>query len=211
MKIGLLSSAFNFLRSFAKAPLSDKILRAHYLWRRLVTSSFLKLVFGSIGRGAVVFKPAFVSGGDCITIGRDSVIRYGARLEVVRHGQDWDPALRIGSDVNIEQNVHIVCHDRVLIGDRVSITGHCAIVDVTHPYAGLAMGQKIGAMIDGSRSCVEIGEGTFVGFGSTILPNVKIGRSCVIGAGSVVVKDVPDYSIVAGIPARIVGTTRKDA
>lgn len=205
------SSALGFVENFGKAPLSDKILRVHHLWRRLMTSSVLKLVFKSIGAGTVIFKPAFVSGGDCISIGRNSMIRYGARLEVVRHGQAWTPELRIGSDVNIEQNVHIVCHDRVLIGDRVSITGHCAIVDVTHPYGGAAAGQKIGALVDGARSFVEIGEGTFVGFGAAILPNVKIGRDCVIGAGAVVVNDVPDFSIVAGVPARVVANTRKDA
>lgn len=54
---------------------------------------------------------------------------------------------------------------------------------------------------------IEIGEETFIGARSIIMPGVKIGRNCVVGAGSVVTKDVPDYTVVAGIPARKITTT----
>lgn len=54
---------------------------------------------------------------------------------------------------------------------------------------------------------IEIGEETFVGARSIIMPGVKIGRNCVVAAGSVVTKDVPDYSVVAGVPAKKISTT----
>ena len=54
------------------------------------------------------------------------------------------PELRIGNNVDIEQNVHIVCHHRVTIGDDVSITANCAIVDTTHAFDDLPPGTKIG-------------------------------------------------------------------
>ncbi len=47
----------------------------------------------------------------------------------------------------------------------------------------------------------EIGDGSFIGFGSVILPNVRIGVQVVIGANSVVTADIPDYSVAAGSPA----------
>ena len=50
---------------------------------------------------------------------------------------------------------------------------------------------------------VKIGEGTLIGAGATVLPNVKIGKWCIIGAGSVVTNDVGDFSIMAGVPARL--------
>lgn len=53
---------------------------------------------------------------------------------------------------------------------------------------------------------IEVGEYTFVGAESIIMPGVKIGRNCVIGAGSIVTKDVPDESVVCGVPARKVCT-----
>lgn len=52
--------------------------------------------------------------------------------------------------------------------------------------------------------CCSIGDGTFVGTNATILPRTKIGKWATIGAGSVVTKDVPDYSVVVGNPAHII-------
>lgn len=58
---------------------------------------------------------------------------------------------------------------------------------------------------------IEIGEEAFVGTRSIIMPGVHIGKHSVVGAGSVVTKDVPDYTVVAGVPARIVCTTKEYA
>ena len=189
------------------APLSDQIAFVQGAARLIWTQTALRLVFGRVGRRTVVFKPGLVLGGDCIEIGSNSIIRYGSRLEIVRHGQSWTPKIVIGDHVNIEQNVHIVCHGSVIINDRVSITGNCAIVDVKHPVIEGDFSQKIGDNIDREYSLVEIGEGSFLGFGCTILPNVSIGRMCIVGAGSVVNINIPDYSIAAGVPARVIGST----
>jgi acetyltransferase EpsM len=51
---------------------------------------------------------------------------------------------------------------------------------------------------------VKVGEGTHIGAGATILPNIEIGKWCKIGAGSVVTKKIPDYSVVVGIPGKII-------
>ena len=50
----------------------------------------------------------------------------------------------------------------------------------------------------------SIGEGTHIGAGATIIPNKKIGKWCVIGAGSVITQDIPDYSMVVGVPGKII-------
>lgn len=51
---------------------------------------------------------------------------------------------------------------------------------------------------------VFIGEGTHIGAGATIIPHKKIGKWCVIGAGSVITQDIPDYSMVVGVPGKII-------
>jgi acetyltransferase-like isoleucine patch superfamily enzyme len=56
---------------------------------------------------------------------------------------------------------------------------------------------------------ITIGEGVFIGAGAIILGGVKIEDNCIVGAGAVVTKDVPQFSIVAGVPAKIIGDTRK--
>lgn len=58
---------------------------------------------------------------------------------------------------------------------------------------------------------IEVGEYSFVGANSTIMPGVIIGDHCVIGAGSVVTKDVPSGSVYAGVPARFICTTEQYA
>ena len=58
---------------------------------------------------------------------------------------------------------------------------------------------------------IHVGERSFIGCNSTIMPSVTIGKRCVIAAGSVVTKDVPDGMIVAGVPAKVIMTTTEYA
>ncbi len=57
---------------------------------------------------------------------------------------------------------------------------------------------------------VKIGEGSHIGAGATIIQNIKIGKWCVIGAGSVIIEDIPDYSVVVGVPGRIIKNIKKN-
>lgn len=54
---------------------------------------------------------------------------------------------------------------------------------------------------------IEIGDNVFLGFNTVILPNVKIGSNCVIGAGAVVTRDIPNNSVAVGSPARVIRNT----
>jgi acetyltransferase-like isoleucine patch superfamily enzyme len=56
---------------------------------------------------------------------------------------------------------------------------------------------------------VRIGEGTWLASGCIVLGRVNIGKHCIIGAGAVVTKDIPDYSLVVGVPARVVRNLRR--
>ena len=51
---------------------------------------------------------------------------------------------------------------------------------------------------------IEIGEGTWIGINAVIVGNIRIGKHCVIGANSVVTKDIPDYCVAVGIPVRVI-------
>ena len=196
-------SAFNTILRLLKSPLAEKLNILCGLFFRLKGVLYYRRVFGSFGSGSVLYKPLLLSCPQFMHIGSGVLIRPGARLEAVETSSQKPPELRIGKNVNIEQNVHIVCHSRIVIGNDVSITGHCAIVDVTHPYEDVSNPVKIGSRILSEQSSVEIGDGTFLGFGAVIMPNVRIGTHCVIGALSVVTRDMPDYSVAAGNPARI--------
>ena len=86
-----------------------------------------------------------------------------------------------------------------IINTNVSIDHDCLINNFVHisPSATLC-------------GNVKVGEGSFIGAGATIIPNINIGKWCVIGAGAVITKDVPDYSLVVGIPGKIIKKLKND-
>jgi len=104
---------------------------------------------------------------------------------------------QIGTRVSIQSAVYIptntVIEDDVFIGPRVCFTND--------KYMGRGEVKLVGA---------HVGKAARVGANSTILPGVKIGRDCVVGAGAVVTKDVKDFDMVAGVPARVIGKTPKE-
>jgi acetyltransferase-like isoleucine patch superfamily enzyme len=194
---------WNKLTQFWRAPLLSKVDNLGTAYYRVKGVVLYRALFRKFGKRSHIRKPLLILNPKFMSIGDRVSIRDGVRLEVVRSDDHTVPSLSIGDDTNIEQNVHIVCHSRIQIGRNVSITGHCAIVDVTHPFEDVHDGRKIGARIKNEHSFVEIGDGSFIGYGSVILPNVRVGTYVVIGANSVVAGDVPDYSVAAGVPAII--------
>jgi len=87
----------------------------------------------------------------------------------------------------------------------VYLTRGVRIITHFNPTPGIA------EIIGTDRICgpVSIRESAFVGVGAIVLPNVTIGRCALVGAGAVVTEDVPDYAIVGGNPARVIGDVRK--
>lgn len=175
------------------------------LWRWMITQVVWKPVFGALGSRSVIFKPLMIVGPSRMFFGERVRIRDFGRLEMIHRPElGWNATLKIGNNVNIEQGVHIVCQCDITIEDNVSITPYCAIVDTYHPHDPPDLGPKIGDRLPIAPTFVHIGAGTFIGMKTVILPNVRIGKGCVIGAGSVVDSDIPDYAVVAGSPARVV-------
>jgi acetyltransferase-like isoleucine patch superfamily enzyme len=175
-------------------------------YNRVKADLFYRFLFRRFGKRSSIRRPLLIVHPEHIEIGDRVVIRDGARLEVFKDGVTPDPLLIIGSDTNIEQNVHIACHCRIVIGSRVSITANCAIVDTTHPFDLQGDPRKIGDRICTVPSFVEIGDGCFIGIGAVILPNVRIGEGAVIGSNAVVTHDIPAYSVAVGQPARVIRT-----
>ena len=92
---------------------------------------------------------------------------------------------------------------RVDIGANVMIASHCAINTVSHNASRTDI-----PMRDQGLNCdpVLIGDDVWIGIGAIILQGVRIGRGSIIGAGAVVTRDIPAYSIAMGTPARVTGS-----
>lgn len=97
----------------------------------------------------------------------------------------------------IQAGTRILKH--CIINTNASIDHDCFISDFVHisPSATLC-------------GNVKVGEGTHIGAGATIIPNINIGKWCVIGAGAVITNDVPDYSLVVGVPGKIIKKLKND-
>lgn len=139
----------------------------------------------------------------CIFIGNNVNIRMGLRIEPItnRINQTFNPKIFIGNNTTIEQYCHITCANKVKIGNNVTVSGFVYITDLNHDYRIIDKGILQQSLLIYKT---EIGDESFIGMGAKIMAGVKIGKHCIIGANSVVTKDIPDYSVVVGIPAKII-------
>jgi acetyltransferase-like isoleucine patch superfamily enzyme len=188
----------------ASLPLYEQANLAELAWQRAKGHFFYRRVFGSFGNGSVLYPPTMIANPRFMHIGDRVMIRKGARLEAVLLDPDNPPEIRIGNDVNIEQDVHIVAIGKIHIHDKISIAPRSTLLCSTHPFLDVDDPVKIGDRLEGAGSYIEIGEGSLLGVGSVVLMNVRIGRRVVVGSNSTVKKDVADDCVVAGSPAAVV-------
>jgi acetyltransferase-like isoleucine patch superfamily enzyme len=139
-----------------------------------------------------------------IHIGERVLIRKGVRLEAVVEDPDNPPEIRIGDDVTIEQDVHIVAIGRVHIQNKVGIAPRVTILGGIHPFFDVHSPVKIASRLAGATSLTEIGEGSMLGANSVVQMNARIGRHVVVGSGAVVRGRVPDGCVVDGNPGAVV-------
>jgi acetyltransferase-like isoleucine patch superfamily enzyme len=108
---------------------------------------------------------------------------------------------RIGQQVYIGEDLIIIDElddkGRVIIGDRVAIAKRVTLVVSSNPNFS-----RIRPFIEDIHGYIEIEDDAWLGTGAIILPNVRIGTGAVVGAGAVVLKDVPDFTVVVGVPAK---------
>lgn len=112
----------------------------------------------------------------------------------------------IGNNCKIENNCSI--YHRTIIEDGVFIGPHVVITNDKFPRAIDPEG-NLKSPEDWEAGMVVVSNGASIGAGSIILPNIKIGRFAVVGAGSIVSHDVPDFALVYGNPARVCGKVNK--
>ena len=110
------------------------------------------------------------------------------------------PELKIGNNTYIGRYSQISCGNKIHIGKNVLISDRVFIADVSHGFDNPSIPIRYQALF--TPGPVEIGDGTWIGAGACILPNVVIGSNCVVGANAVVTSNIPDFHIAVGVPAR---------
>jgi acetyltransferase-like isoleucine patch superfamily enzyme len=163
--------------------------------------------FGRLGAGSVIcFPPTHCSTSSTSTSVQEPCSDPQITLSVgMVPGQQMvsDPVIRVGDRCLIGKGSGIVGHLEIVIGDDVWTGHHVYITDQNHGYADRDL--PISQQVMPERP-VSIGDGSWLGHGTVVLPGARIGRHVVIGANSVVTGEIPDYSVAAGVPARVVKT-----
>ncbi len=159
--------------------------------------------FKSYGFKSILFGFANLEYARYISIGRGVRILSGARIECIPNwrGQKFAPKISIGDNVNVGQNFFMTCASQIKIEDGVLISDGVAVIDNFHDHDDFEKGPNKASI---TASQIIIGRNAVIYRCATILGGVKIGEGAVVGAYSLVKADVPAYSLVVGVPAKVV-------
>lgn len=141
----------------------------------------------------------FQSYKNSIQIGKKTQIGSGVRLKAGFNGK-----IIIGSNVLIDDYSFISAQEFIDIGDDTMIAAGAYIMDFNHKYPLSNYRSLAGEEQGYEKKAVSIGAGVWIAAHVIVLPGVKIGDGSVIGAGSVVTKDIPAFSIAVGNPAKVI-------
>ena len=111
------------------------------------------------------------------------------------------PVVKIGDRCLIGRGSGIVGHLAIEIGNDVWTGHHVYITDQNHGYENVDIPISLQTQ---PELPVTIGDGSWLGYGTVVLPGARIGRHVVVGANSVVTGELPDFSVAVGAPARVV-------
>jgi acetyltransferase-like isoleucine patch superfamily enzyme len=144
--------------------------------------------------GVLVFHPENIEIGDDVYVGHQTILKgyYKARMA-------------IGDGTWIGQQCFFHSGGGLTIGRHVGIGPGVKIVTSAHRLDEIDK-PILHAAVD--FAAVTIGDGSDIGTGAIVLPGVRIGSGVQVGAGAVVDKDLPDYAVAAGVPARVIRSRR---
>lgn len=151
---------------------------------------------------AIIYKPLKFT-TDSIVWEERLFVYYHARIEGVKEycGIRFTPKIKLGRRVSIQQRCHITCAHCIEIGDNTAIASGVTITDIDHPYKDIYTPIERQPL---EVASVRIGRDCKIYNNAVILKGSIIGNHCVVGANSVVKGYYPDFSIIAGCPARII-------
>lgn len=167
---------------------------------------FVRSEIKSFGRGSRYFMGSFIVGGKYISIGNNTIIdkHVSITAHTVKEVTNKD-IIKIGDNCGIGPYSQITAINKIILGNGVRTGSSILITDNSHGkfiIEELKLRPSIRPLY--SEGEVVIGDNVWIGAKVSILPGVHIGESAIIGANSVVTRDIPSYSVAVGSPARII-------
>lgn len=153
------------------------------------------------GKDSNIEFPYKINRPENVSIGNSTTILEGARLDTYLVDEKYGKII-IGNNCYIGYGFSAISGGDILLGDYILIASDVTIVSHNHgmnPEGNVSyMHQELGA------ENVTIGDGCWIGEKVQIMPGVSVGKKSIIAAGAIVTRDIPDYSIVAGVPAKVI-------
>jgi acetyltransferase-like isoleucine patch superfamily enzyme len=171
--------------------------RVNQFW--LMVSLYPK--FGSFGKRSYLNRPLAIGNPENIFIGNNVTIKYKTWLAARPQTGEPIAILLIKDSCRIGNFNHIYCTKSITLEENVSTADKVYISDNSHSYEDIKV--PIWKQPIKQIDTVVIGEGSWLGENVCVI-GAKIGKHSVIGANSVVTKDIPDYSVAVGSPAYII-------
>jgi acetyltransferase-like isoleucine patch superfamily enzyme len=190
------------IAKFYKLNLSDKINLIDRYFNIFRTKYFYKYLLKKSGLNNFIRKPILWN-PNFIEIGNNCYIGYHCRLEAIRkwNGKSFSPNLIIGDGTSMEQGCHITFADELIIGEKCTLSYNVMITDTDHSYKDIGV-DIISQSINIKKT--QIGSNCFIGAGAKIQAGTTLGKQCIVGSNSVIRGVFPDYSVIVGIPGKIV-------
>ena len=184
-----------------KMKLINRIINELYYLKN--KQEFLKRLtkLSVVQRSIEVCKAEYIVIDGDIYLGENCKLLCWDLFENEKNDQKLSPKLHIGKNLHATRNLVIQCAGDISIGDDVLIASNVFIVDFNHGINPMS-DSYLDNPLDVSR--VKIENGVWIGNSVIILPGVTIGKKAIIGAGSVVTKSIPEYSIAVGNPAKVI-------
>lgn len=166
--------------------------------------------FGAVGPGSLLRMPSMFHHPERLFVGSATTIHPYCRIEIITENPHLEgPALEprdarivVGDRVVINSFAHLGAMQLISLGNDVGIASGVCIEDHAYQYSGASDDRPLKKQ-PFRVAPVIIEDGVMIGEHATVLAGVRIGRNSWVGANAVVTTDVPPYSIVAGVPARV--------
>lgn len=160
-----------------------------------------KIQYGSYGKKSIIAKPMKITGKDKIFLGENVRISFGARIECISNWNksNFKSSIVIDDNTSFEQFVHITSAGKIIIGHDCVFSSRVLITNIDHDYHYINKNVLEQPLIVND---VKIGDYCFIGMDVKIFPGVKIGNNVIVGANSIVLNDLPDYTVCVGTPAK---------
>lgn len=169
-------------------------------------SEYIKRNIKYTGQNVIIMPGSTIIGGGNLKIDDNSYVAKGCVLSTWASykGHLFNPKLTIGKNVSLGEYNHVTAINEVSIGDGVLTGRWVTITDNSHGNLIDDITERPSERTLFSKGVVKIEANVWIGDKATILPNVCIGEGAIIGANSVVTKDVPPYCVMAGNPAKVI-------